>query len=56
MADEKISYREPRDDYIDFDWKSHRNTLDDVFFTDKDVIKRLSSITFKQQQSIGVPS
>ena len=29
-----------RSRYVDIDWKSHRDTLDDVFFTDDDVIKR----------------
>ncbi|CAB4041529.1 probable ATP-dependent RNA helicase DHX34, partial [Paramuricea clavata] len=37
MADEKC-----KDGFIDFDWKSHRETLDDVFFTYQDVIKRRS--------------
>ena len=40
MADEKCCY-------IDFDWKSHRETLDDVFFTSEDVIKRLTSIIYR---------
>ena len=38
MADEKRAYIES---YADFDWKFHRETLDDIFFSDKDVIKRL---------------
>ena len=37
MADGKCGYVES---YSDFDWKSHREALDDIFFSDKDVIKR----------------